>query len=243
LPAIGKVFPNVENNLLHTIARLQETNTIYEQTILSTKEKLFQQRGGELQVPVLRLKKLQPQTTWLWELFKDFDCSPAQLPELVKLLDADNGSFLDTTSHRFIKNRKWLIITTNTTAVHSTISITEEDKKISFSSGELLIEKINNDEHFKISKEPSIAMIDAATIKFPLLLRKLKQGDYFYPLGMQKKKKISRFMIDQKFSKTEKENTWVIESNKKIVWIAGHRIDDRFKITPKTKIVLKLWIH
>ena len=79
-------------------------------------------------------------------------------------------------------------------------------------------------------------------LKKRLLIRKWQQGDYFQPLGMTGFKKISDFFIDQKIPIHEKENTWILCSGKKIVWIMGHRIDNRFKINDQTNNILKIEI-
>ncbi len=84
--------------------------------------------------------------------------------------------------------------------------------------------------------------MDADKIRFPLIVRPWKQGDYFYPLGMNKKKKISKFLIDQKLSKFEKEDQYIIESDKKIIWVIGRRIDERFKVSSKTMKTIRIKI-
>lgn len=72
-------------------------------------------------------------------------------------------------------------------------------------------------------------------------MRKWREGDYFYPFGMNgKKKKVSKFFKDEKMSVSEKENTWLLLSGKDIVWIVGRRADERFKVTENTTQILKI---
>ena len=156
------------------------------------------------------------------------------------MLYADTGSFIVSASHRVIKNRDWLIIDPVHQALSEVYVIDKNDRIISFGDHQLEISCI--DQHQNPSSNINEAWLDANQISFPIILRTWKKGDYFYPLGMKKKKKISKFLIDQKFSKTEKEKQFVVESNKKIIWVLGQRIDDRFKILPTTKNILKLKI-
>jgi tRNA(Ile)-lysidine synthase len=85
-------------------------------------------------------------------------------------------------------------------------------------------------------------LIDKDLLKFPLIVRKWKEGDYFYPFGMKGKKKISKYFKDQKISNFEKENSWLLCSENDIVWVVGQRSDDRFKITDKTKHIVQIEI-
>lgn len=239
IPQIQSIFPDVEENILGNIERFKEVATIYQDAIDLKLKKICEQKGKEIHIPILKLKQETAIATILWELIKKYGFSAAQVNELIKILDAENGAYIASLSHRVIKNRKWLIIAEKEKMDSSIHLIEAEDKKISFSNGTLHLTKLA-DSTVPIKTDPSFAILDLDKIQFPLLLRKLKQGDYFYPLGMQKKKKVSRFLIDLKLSKTQKENCWVMESNKKIVWVVGFRIDDRFKLQSNATKILQV---
>lgn len=239
LPQIKEVFPQAEENLLQNIDRMQEVYQLYTRAVQAQLEKLIEKKGNEWQVPVLKWKKVKPLHTISWELIKPFGFHHAQTTEVIKLLDAANGSYQSSPTHRMIRNRNRIIISPNESLISEHLLIEEGQAETVFSAGTLLINTINTPASV-ISKDPLEVMVDAKRVHFPLLLRRWKTGDYFYPLGMAKKKKISRFFIDLKLSKTEKEKCWVLESNQKIIWVIGHRIDDRFKITGGTEKVLKL---
>jgi tRNA(Ile)-lysidine synthase len=237
IPAVQKVFPAAEENLLNNISRLGEVEQLYNEAISIHKKKLLEVKGNEIHIPVLKLQQTKPLQTVLFEIIKDYGFTSHQTEDVTALLQSESGKYVQSATHRIIRNRKWLIISPNKTEEADNILIEEDDKEISFAGCRLQL-MLNN--QYTIINNQLIAQLDTDEIKFPLLLRKWKQGDYFYPLGMQKKKKLSRFFIDQKLSLTEKEKVWVIESNKKILWVIGLRIDDRFKITDKTKRILQI---
>ncbi|MES2850113.1 MAG: tRNA lysidine(34) synthetase TilS [Bacteroidota bacterium] len=239
LPSIKKVYPDVENNLIDNLTRFSEIEILYQQAIEQHKKKLIEKKGIEFHIPVLKLLKTEPLQTVLYEIIKEFGFTSHQVTDAIALLKSETGKYIQSSTHRIIKNRNWLIIAPNDTAAAQNILIEAGDDEIIFDAGEIKIKRTTVVEH-KIKQSTLLAQLDINDIEFPLLLRKWKQGDYFYPLGMNKKKKLSRFFIDQKLSLPQKENTWVVEMNKKIIWIVGMRIDNRFKITAQTQQLLLL---
>jgi tRNA(Ile)-lysidine synthase len=239
IPDLQKVFPAVEDNLMGNIQRFREMQVLYNQSVDFHKSKLLEQKGAEIHIPVLKLLKVEPLSTIVYEIIKDFGFTANQTPEVIALLQSESGRYVQSPTHKAIKNRKWLIIAPNQTTEAQNILIEKEDKEIAFVKGKLHLKSCST-VNCQLSTVNSIVQLDADEIVYPLLLRPYKQGDYFYPLGMDKKKKLSKFFIDQKLSLSDKENTWVIEMNKKIIWVVGLRIDNRFKILPSTKNILQL---
>lgn len=237
IPGLEKIFPQVKENIIENAARFRDINVLYKQAVDEVIKKLVTKKGKELHIPVLKLLKTQALPTIIYEIIKDAGFSVHQTGEVIKLMNSGSGKYIESSTHRILHNRKWLIISPLNHSILDHYLIEAGEKAINFQAGKITIEKSTA---LKPIADNHIAMLDASLITFPLLLRRWKQGDYFYPLGMRKKKKLSRFFIDQKLSMNEKENTWVIEMNKKIIWIVGKRIDDRFRITDNTKEFLKL---
>lgn len=244
LPELQTVYPGIEDTLMNNIKRFSQSEQLYHIGLEKYKKQLTQWRGGHLHLSVLLLQKSGIASTLLWEVLKPYGFHYRQLPEVEKLLVADSGAYQDNSAkdYRLLRNRAHLILTPISRQEASIIVIEDETSLVEFTEGSL---EISNQQttSFKILTDNTTAQVDRHLVTFPLLLRQWKAGDYFYPLGMRKKKKIARYLIDQKVSMHEKEHVWVLESQGRIIWVVGYRLDDRFKITPQTKNILKLKLH
>ena len=97
-----------------------------------------------------------------------------------------------------------------------------------------------NSKEIKLDKSKNIEFISADNISKKFEIRNWQNGDKFFPIGMKGSKKISDYLNDIKISSFEKRNQLVLLNEKKIVWVIGKRLDERFKINSNTKKVLKL---
>ncbi len=237
LPVIEKSFPNIISSLNNSIQRFAEAEELYKKAIEQERKKLLERRGKDYYVAIKKLEKRQPLHTICYELFKPFGFATGQVQDIIGLLSSESGHYLISPTHRIIRNRDFLIITVFDTRQADFITI--ENIPLTLRAGDRQYKFKHTHVPAEIPTDSNMAYIDAAKLEQPLILRRWKQGDYFYPLGMgMKKKKLSRFLIDKKIPLHDKENVWVLESNKRIVWVAGHRLDERFKVKPGTKEVL-----
>ncbi|MET0299925.1 MAG: tRNA lysidine(34) synthetase TilS [Flavitalea sp.] len=248
IPLLKNIYPNVEQNLYANLERFTDTDKLYRLTVDQKLKKLQQVHDNEIHIPVRKLKKEVAWGTLLFELLHPLGFTSGQVEQVILLADADTGKQVISEQYRVFKNRDWMIIAPVAVENSAYHIIDNTDAIVQIGSSKLSLElfdrpavEFNKDKPgVPVETSNAIAWLDAGKISWPLLLRRQKTGDYFYPLGMKKKKKIARFMIDAKLSRTQKESAWVLESAGKIIWLVNMRIDDRVSISSSTVKILKI---
>jgi tRNA(Ile)-lysidine synthase len=173
----------------------------------------------------------------LYELFKPYGITNAGLDDLINVIEGNTGGQIFTETFRIMNNRKDLIVSALDSGEESIYFVDDPDGIVKV-PGILSAVIITISDRFEIPSDPLVACLDSEKVLFPVTIRKWRAGDHFYPLGMQQKKKLSDYFIDEKYSRLDKEKILILESDAKIAWIIGERIDDRFKITGTTKKAL-----
>ena len=105
---------------------------------------------------------------------------------------------------------------------------------------EQFVEEIRGDSQIDFSKRTWAGFLDAGKVHFPLVLRNPRPGDRIVPLGMAGHRKLKNFFIDLKVPSEERSITPILVQEDTLVAVCGHRIDERFKVTPRTERILKI---
>lgn len=239
IPLFETVNPAFRKNAARTASILKDTATVYQQKLKEIIAELKTEHEGYVGLNISKLKALRPLQSLLFELLHPYGFNSGQVDEIAAALDGEAGKSFFSKTHRLVKDRDELLLTElDTTAVQR--FYVEENCQAIREPIVLKFEVIAKSPAFRFSTNPMVADFDYAKLQFPLILKRWEQGEYFVPLGMNGMKKLSDFFIDEKLSIPEKESTWILYSGRKVVWILGRRIDDRFKITRETQQVLRI---
>ena len=238
LPLLTVINPAARENLYKTLANLEGNYSIYQQAIGQISRQIVEKSGSEIRLNIDRINEQVHVPTVLFELLSPYGFGSVQIEQIAEALNAESGKVFYSETHRLVKDRNYLIINAKDEIKENSHSISHDATEIN-SAIHLRIRKVVVDESFSTSKVPDCVHVDASLLEFPLELRRWNEGDTFYPFGMTRKKKLSDYFIDQKFSIPEKEQCWLLVSGAKIVWIVGQRLDNRFRVTESTKEVIE----
>lgn len=241
VPHLQKINPDYRNAITGTIENVRQVETIYRQSIDAKRREIMRQEGEEIFIPTHEFFALDPIQAWAYELLAPFGFNAGNIRDIIGLKDALPGKEVLSATHRLIRDRDCLIVVPGSNSgAADRFEISARDMEKGFKGPVILDFKICDAHPGKLNTSPEEAYMDLDKLEFPLILRKWEKGDYFYPLGMKNRKKLSDFFIDLKFTKPEKENQWLLCSGENIIWVPGHRLDDRVKVDAASQKILKI---
>ena len=235
LPKLKEINPNLLDNFSKSIDRLQQSKSIIKDKIDDFIKNVSFTRGEKIYFEINKIKKVTNIDAYLYELLKRYNFT--QWDDIRGLLDSQSGKQIISKTHKLLKDREHLILVKNSEVENKTALINKSSKEVAVSLGKIKLSIAK-----KISKEDSdVIYLDSAKLDFPLKVRNLLSGDYFYPFGMNGKKKVSKYLKDKKISIYDKDKVLILETSKnKIIWVVGMRLDDRFSVTDNTKEITKI---
>ena len=230
IPLLAQMNPSIQQTVKDEMRILDGVAQIYASKVEEVRKDLTQEKNGIVQLEISALLALNPLHSYLYELLSAYGFYAVEA--ISKALQGQSGKQFFSSTHQLVVDRENIFISL-LNKENEVFEITE--KTISLVHPLEINFKVMADK--TIIYDNNIAQLDVEKLKFPLTLRKWKQGDKFMPLGMKKFKKLSDFFIDSKFSIIDKQEQWLLCSGVDIVWVLGCRIDERYKLESNTKKV------
>jgi tRNA(Ile)-lysidine synthase len=238
VPVLKELNPDFLSSFLKTQAYLHESKAMAEDASILVYQQVAAEKGEEIHFDLNKLKKLPNYKSYLYEWLNEFKFSAWE--DIYDLVDGQSGKQVFSDGFRLLKDRDSLIL--------CPINNEDEIEEYYIFKDQKEINIPLNLSFLKVTDTSLVSnttiFVDEDKLWFPLVLRRWKHGDKFQPTGMEgKSKKVSKFFKDNKLSLIEKENSWILCSDKQIVWIVGFRQDERFKIGNRTKKILKIQLE
>jgi len=236
VPRLEELNPDLLQTMKRNMQKNQEVYDLTQRTLNNLKTQLIRSSDNRFTIEKKALDELSIGPYMLSELLSDFGYSFAQSEDILKVMKGLSGKIFNSITHRLIVDRTHIIIQANTEIVEITDEsfIHLNDHEINHPA-HYNLSYIVNHEHVELDRSSSNVMLDLDKLIFPLKIRKWEIGDRFKPLGMKGSKLVSDLLIDMKVSLLDKESVYVLESNREIVWVMGHRVSNDFKVTKATK--------
>ncbi len=231
IPKLKEINPSLENLFSESMEKIAGAVEWMELGIRHWREKFETKKGEQILLSKEGFGKFEKAESALWNLIKGYGFNFDQCHQIIKSIHGQPGKKFSSSSHNLVIDRDHLILSKNEAELGETL-IQYDQTEATLGHYKLTIER---KEKMDLINDPNLVVLDANKITFPLRWRKWKPGDSFHPLGMNHKKKLSDFLIDQKISVAEKETITVLESADEIVWVVGLRMDDRYKVIEATQ--------
>jgi len=234
IPELKAINPNLEQTFFQNIQRFQDAEAVIDLTVAGLRAKILRVNNKAASIAIAEIKALNPQKLLTYELLKPYGFSESLVLEILNALEKQSGTSFYSNTHRLTLNRQDLLITPIAADTITNVLVHPSDQRIQLPYADI---------HIRYQEGNSFAAdghayVDAEKLIFPLVVRSRQPGDVFMPIGMKTFKKLSNFLVDEKVSLPEKDKIpLIINGNGAIIWVAGMRQDDRFKVLPTTKKV------
>lgn len=240
IPRLKEINPSLEETFIANGHRFSELEILLTDKVEQLREDLFIESGkGIYELGIDKLKNLKPLRLLLFELFKPFNFRENVLEDLIASWDGQPGKTFESHTHVILLDRQKLILTKKPDEVIDEVLLISGEEEAEWNNLMIKIKTVQIQE-LNIQTDKRYAFIDEDKVMFPVKVRSWKEGDFFYPFGLKGKKKISDFFTTQKIPLTSKKNIPILENgNGDIIWIAGYRTDERYKVSEHTiKVII-----
>lgn len=238
LPVLKEENAEFLKSFQNTLNHLKQTQLLANDAVAFFEKECVKMKDVELEIDLEKAQNFNNNKIYLLQVLKRYGFTSAD--EIKKICSSEAGKVLKNDQYTILKDRKKLIIFEEKSISNNIFYIKSKDDVLNLP----FLMNISEVETEEFNTDKRTIFVNSNLLKWPLVLRRKQTGDCFQPFGMNGIKKVSKFFKDEKLSKIQKDNTWILENGDgKIIWIVGLRADDRFKITSNNQKNYKITLN